>query len=407
MKPLTPLILIILLAASCRQKEGQQSPKASEATRGSFAYDLDFLSQRDSGLVLLRNGTSHVVVSPRYQAKVFTSTATGKAGKSLGWINYKAFDGKEDSHMNAYGGENRFWLGPEGNAFSLFFKPGTDMVFENWKTPAAFDTEAWGVVSMDSSQVSMRKQMSLLNYHNITLNLLVERTVTILDGARIGAIWGVDMGEAACVGYKTTNRITNTGDFAWTKETGAPCIWILDMFPPSGETQIVIPYDEQGEGPDATTNYFGTIPADRMKVRGNMLFLKADGAFRGKVGIPPARASQYAGSYDASNQILTITRFDLQGDALYLNQEWNVEAPPFAGDAVNAYNDGPLEDGSQMGPFYEIESVSPAAFLAPGEHLEHVHSVFHFSGSEADLNRISEVILGVGVRDISGAFKNF
>ena len=56
----------------------------------------------------------------------------------------------------------------------------------------------------------------------------------------------------------------------------------------------------------------------------------------------------------------------------YLNQEWNIIKPPFSGDAVNAYNDGPLADGSQMGPFYEIETVSPAAFLKPGESIRNV-----------------------------------
>ena len=50
----------------------------------------------------------------------------------------------------------------------------------------------------------------------------------------------------------------------------------------------------------------------------------------------------------------------METDAAYLNQEWNLDGDPFIGDAVNAYNDGPLEDGSQMGPFYELESVSPA-----------------------------------------------
>ena len=57
---------------------------------------------------------------------------------------------------------------------------------------------------------------------------------------------------------------------------------------------------------------------------------------------------------------------------------------------MNAYNDVPLADGTQMGPFYEIESVSPAAMLKPGESLEHQHSVFHFTGPEAALNKITE-----------------
>jgi hypothetical protein len=39
---------------------------------------------------------------------------------------------------------------------------------------------------------------------------------------------------------------------------------------------------------------------------------------------------------------------------------------PYKGDVINSYNDGPLEDGSQLGPFYEIEASSPALGLKKG-----------------------------------------
>ena len=73
---------------------------------------------------------------------------------------------------------------------------------------------------------------------------------------------------------------------------------------------------------------------------------------------------------------------------------------------MNAYNDGPLEDGSQMGPFYEIESSSPAAFLAPGGKIIHKHNIFHFTGSENDLSKIAKSVLGVDIMEIKAAFKN-
>jgi hypothetical protein len=87
------------------------------------------------------------------------------------------------------------------------------------------------------------------------------------------------------------------------------------------------------------------------------------------------------------HKVLTITLYDVDSKATYLNQEWRTDKPPFLGDAVNAYNDGPLATGGQMGPFYEIESVSPAAFLKPGEKLTHNHSVFHFTGNEGPIKQ--------------------
>src|SRR5690606_2093340 len=134
--------------------------------KGSFGYDLGFLKQRDSGLVVLTNdaGNGQILVSPKYQAKVFTSTAGGLEGQSFGWVNYGAFDQKPDPHMNPYGGEDRLWLGPEGGPFSLYFKPGTAMVFENWYTPPAIDPETWDLVSATGKQASMRKDVKLVNY---------------------------------------------------------------------------------------------------------------------------------------------------------------------------------------------------------------------------------------------------
>ncbi|WP_431217942.1 DUF6786 family protein [Puia sp. P3] len=206
------------------------------------------------------------------------------------------------------------------------------------------------------------------------------------------------------VGYTTANTIINTGDKPRTETTGMPCIWLLDMFNPSPSAVIVIPYNGDTSKP-ATTGYFGEIPSDRIKYEGNVLFFKADGKSRGKLGIHPPRAKHLMGSYDPDHHLLTITQFDVDPGGRYLNQEWATNKPPFSGDAVNAYNDGPLADGGQMGPFYELESVAPAAALAPGALQIHRHSVFHFTGTEASLDKISRQTLGVPIEKIKTIFQ--
>ncbi|GGB19847.1 DUF6786 family protein [Puia dinghuensis] len=397
---------IIMLASSCNNgSQPAATPAAAsvEASPGSFAYDLSFLQHHDS-VIVLGTGEARVVVSPKYQGKVFTSTAAGDSGTSFGWIHYKAFEGPADPHMNAYGGENRLWLGPEGGKFSLFFLPGAKMEFANWKTPAAFDTEAWTVAGRDERSVRLKKTMTLINYAGTTLSIGIERSVTLLDRAKIDSMLSLTAdADVKAVGYRTVNTLTNTGDKAWTETTGMPCMWLLDMFNPSPATTIVIPYSGDTSKP-ATTDYFGEISADRIKYQDNILFFKADGKSRGKLGIHPQRAKPVAGSYDPQHHVLTITLFNVDGNARYLNQEWNTVKPPFSGDAVNAYNDGPLADGSQMGPFYELESVSPAALLGPGQSLTHWHSVFHFVGSEAGLDMICRKVLGVSITKIKGVF---
>jgi hypothetical protein len=371
----------------------------------AFKHDLDFLKKYDTGLVLLRTGDEEVIVSPKYQGKVFTSSAAGDGGASFGWVHYKAFS-TTDTHINAYGGEDRLWLGPEGGRFSLFFHPGAKMEFANWKTPAAFDTEPWQIASRSDSAVALKKEMALENYAGTPLQLRVDRTITILSNDRIASILGIQTADVEAVGYSTINTLTNTGQIAWTDSTGMPCLWLLDMFNPSPTTTIVVPYTTAAgdSGKPATTDYFGEIASDRIQFIDGTLFFKADGNSRGKLGIHPTRAKPVAGSYDAAQHVLTIISFDVDPQARYLNQEWNTVKPPFSGDAVNSYNDGPLAGGGQMGPFYELESVSPAAALTPGQALAHHHAVFHFTGNEEQLDAISRKLLGVSIERIKTAF---
>jgi hypothetical protein len=399
------LLLSLFSLFSCAGPSEKSSAATPNFGTGSFGYDLNFLRQHDSVILLQTDDTlAQVVVSPKYQGKVFTSTASGAFGQSFGWINYKAFSAPLDSHMNAYGGENRLWLGPEGGRFSLFFPKDAEMAFDNWKTPAPIDTEPWTVVNKNGSSVQMQKDMQLTNYAGTEFQLQVKRTVSIMTNSAIQAIIDLPFDTALkAVGYETNNTLTNTGKNEWTSATGAPCIWILDMFNPSPETTIVIPYEESGSGPVATTNYFGAIPPDRIRWANGVLFFKADGRQRGKLGIAPQRAKRVAGSYDAAANVLTLTFFDLDKSGQYLNQEWSTAKPPYSGDAVNAYNDGPLADGKQMGPFYEIESVSPAAFLKPASSLTHHHTVLHFTGKKEMLNQLAEKQLGVTLTAIQGA----
>jgi hypothetical protein len=411
---LTILSLALTSICSCQSPSDNNAATASDSSRvtradhprGSFGYDLAFIKGHDSSALVLQTGDAKLIVSPRYQAKVFTSTASGDSGPSFGWIHYKAFEGPEDAHMNAYGGENRLWLGPEGGKFSLFFPKGAKMEFSSWKTPAAFDTEPWQLTTKSAGSVTLSKTMQLTNYAGTLLSLSITRHIKILERPGIDTLLQLDPDTAVhVVGYRTENILTNTGDKAWTGIGGMPCLWLLDMFNPSVATTIVIPYKEDAaKTRPATTDYFGEILADRIRYEHTILFFRADGKHRGKLGIHPLRARSMAGSYDAVHGVLTVTLFDIDPTAKYLNQEWNTTKPPFSGDAVNAYNDGPLADGSQMGPFYELESVSPAALLGPGASLTHIHSVFHFTGPETSLGRISQKCWGLSLDSIKKVF---
>jgi hypothetical protein len=124
-----------------------------------------------------------------------------------------------------------------------------------------------------------------------------------------------------------------------------------------------------------------------------LIRFKADGNYRSKIGLSPQRALPIAASYDAKNQLLTLAQYTLGGSTDYVNSLWEIQQEPFKGDAVNAYNDGPV-NGKQMGRFYEIESSSPAAALQPGESLTHIHRTFHLKGSTEQLNQVVMKLFG-------------
>ncbi len=393
--------------------------KTGMAESGEFADDVAFMN-RHTPIVLLEDGDASVAVAPDYQGRVMTSTFDRKAGPSFGWINRPVIEkgflsdeerkGTLEEHIYIFGGEDRFWLGPEGGQYALFFKPGTQFEFSDWTTPPVIDTEAFELVEQTKTSAKFKHSAELINYSGAKFKVGIERTVKLLGKRETSNLLGVELGDGLrMVGYETDNRITNTGSNAWKPETGLLSIWMLGMYNPSPETTIVIPFVQGGEkelGPRVNDTYFGAIPEDYLKVGRQKLFFKGDGTRRGKIGISPQRSKGIAGSYDAAGQVLNIVTYNVQ-DAPhgYVNSMWEHQAAPYAGDVINSYNDGSPEPGAApLGPFYELETSSPAAALQPGETMQHVQRTFHIHGSEAALDPIARKLLGAKLDAVKAAF---
>lgn len=384
---------------------------ACEGRAGTFGDDVTFMKKHVPVLVLTDDsGQAQVAVVPEYQGRVMTSTAGGTTGPSYGWINREAIaDGTRKPHINVFGGEDRFWLGPEGGQYSIFFRQGDAFNLEHWQTPAAIDWGAWEIVSQSPAEARFRKAIQLVNYSGTDFQLTVDRTVRLLPRAKVAERLGVEIGsDLGLVAYESENRLTNTGSQAWTKDRGLLSIWILGMYQPSEQTTVAIPFrqgTEQELGPKVNDAYFGKVPAERLGVGEQRLFFSGDGKYRSKIGISPQRAKPLLGSYAAESKLLTLVQYTLPRDAKdYVNSMWEIQKQPYAGDAVNSYNDGPPAPGKKpMGPFYELESSSPAAALAPGQSLTHTHRTVHVQGSEEKLSQISSKTLGVSVQEIRTA----
>ncbi len=387
---------------------------ATPAAGPSFGDDLKFLAAHQQLIVLKSaDNNAQVVVIPSYQGRVMTSTATGDGGVSYGWINRELIaSGQLRPHMNAFGGEDRFWLGPEGGPYALFFAPDAPaQSLQYWQTPAVVDSEAWKVESASRDTVTLSARAVLKNRRGSELDVAFSRTVRLLDRPEVQKIFGAVLPpDVSMVGYESDNLIRNAGTRSWTRETGLPSVWILGMFTPGAKATVVIPIQKAlaAGGPPIRSDYFGAIPADRLRTVNKTVFLRADGQSRGKLGIPRAQATAFAGSWDPDRSILTIINYDLPAEAArlpYVDSRWIDMADPYAGDILNAYNDGaPAPGVAPLGPFYEIESSSPAAPLAPGGTMRHHHRTVHLQGSRAALDAIARTVLGVPLDTIETAF---
>jgi len=398
------LVLMVLGACACAQLRLVRRA-------GTFDDDVRFL-RKHTDVFVLSDGMARVAVVPLYQGRVMTSTAGGPKGLSFGWLNRELIaSGERKRGMNAFGGEDRFWLGPEGGQFSIFFEKGEPFDLDHWQTPEPIDWGGWELVGRSERRASFRRKMTLVNYSGTRFDLVADRTIRLLDAAAVRKHLGVTPGPGVrFVAYESENRITNVGKKPWRKESGLLSIWILCMYKPTAHTVVVVPYNEGPEkdlGPVVNDTYFGKVPADRLRVEKGIIYFKCDGRHRSKIGLNPKRARPVLGSYDAANAVLTIAQYNKpEGVTDYVNSMWEIQEHPYAGDVVNSYNDGPPAPGKKpMGPFYELETSSPAAALAPGQSLQHIHRTFHFVGPPEELDAIARAVLGVGLAQIEGAFE--
>ncbi len=384
-----------------------------EEQENTFRSDYNFLDKY-LDVVLLEDsqGKGKIAISPELQARVMTSTSNGWEGNSYGWINKSLFNsGDTLDHINAYGGEERLWLGPEGGQYSIFFKKGDEFTLDNWQTPRLIDLEQFELVEQTTNSAKFSKAARLTNYSGFTFEFVLDRSIKILSENTVDSILQMKPGkEVKTIGYMTRNILKNNSSAAWQKETGLLSIWLLGMLKHSPETVVIIPYntgDKSKLGPVVNDDYFGKVPSDRLKVGKSALFFKADGQQRGKIGLSPLRATDLIGSYDPKASSLTIIKYNKpEHNTDYVNSKWENQKEPYSGDALNAYNDGPPEPGiNPFGPFYELETSSPAAALSAGEKISHVQYTLHLEGNEKDLNVISLKILGVSLKEIRTVFK--
>lgn len=398
------------MAVTEMEQQGQSS---------DFEHELEFLRNHTDVVVLEGALGERVVVAPQWQGKTMTSAVGRKHSPGLGWINHAFIaSGRVDIQANLHGGEDRFWIGPEGGQFAFYFDPGRPFDFSFWRCPELIDRQPFEVLNQAAKVIRLRSGGRLRNHRGVDFEMGLEREVRLLDRPAIERLLeqrlpGFTLPDAVeVVGHESSNQLRNTGDRDWLPENGLPCIWNLGMFRPTPRTVMLVPFKPLASGTEQEVapincGYFGDLDARRLRIEpaAGVALFAGDGRYRSKLGVAFERARAELASWTPEEGRFTLVQFNLPDRVThgYCSNLWQVQQQPWKGDVVNVYNDGPNESGGCLGPFYELETLSPALGLSVGQMYEHRHRTTHFLGAREDLESLATNLFGVSLSEVERA----
>lgn len=357
----------------------------------NYKNDLNFIQEKTDVVELTsEDGQSRVLITPKYQGRVISSSNKGLNGTSNGWVNYNAFHNDSLNTGQNIGGEDRLWIGPLGGQYSFYYQQISPINEDNWQVPEPFNAQPYQLLSKSLNEAKMCKEMHLSNFIGTEFNLLVNKTITLLSNDEIEKQLNIKLNEnIKVVAFNSKHSLINKDTVQWTKETGLPCIWSLAMLPGSDKTQVFIPLKEKVQINDIG-NYLSDINEDRISINGNILEYKADGKYRNKLGFKPEvlKGNTFA-SFTPENKTLTIVQYQRTNDSLYFNSEVSIQENPYLGEPIQVYNHGPMDFSEpKENAFYELESTSAMKELMPNDSITHYQTIYHLNGDLEELKRI-------------------
>ncbi|MHC4375398.1 MAG: DUF6786 family protein [Planctomycetota bacterium] len=367
-----------------------------------YAADLALIGER-AGVHELHLGPLRLAVVPAWQLRVATG-AFAPDGRSLGWLNRpKLRSGEVDARANLWGGLERLWLGPEGGPGTVYFAPGDDYRLDRWTIPALVDRVPFQVASAGDASIAAVAEGPVLNRAGERFEARLERRVELLEPGRA---LGAPLPPAVQgLGFVSDNALFNVGASPWSRSNGGLCLWLAGMLPHAEHAVAYAPAPAVAT-PHAVGDYFHALDATRLRPLGAGMAFRVDGAHRSKIGIPAANTTGWMGAWDPERGRLTLVQAEVDASAEYLEARWSADRGPFGGEALHLYNDGPPEPGAApFGPFFELESSSPAAVLGPGERRSHRSTTILLEGPSAMLDDIARARLGVSLSDLERAFR--
>jgi hypothetical protein len=360
----------------------------------NFADVIALLRDTNNETVILQGPQNNhrLVVAPQLVGRVMASTMTGDQGTIQGWVNQSALEaGAVDPVFNNYGGEERFWLGPDGTSQGLFFrkKPFT---WDNFYVPEPMSAQLFETIALapDHHSITMQARWKLSNLMGAKFHFEITRTITILDACPYANGLGDKINY---IGFQSDNLVRNVSSSPITPDTGAVSMWLLGNFMQHRRNILILPLTPSPISPalspirDEYFRFFcagGKLPENRLQNSAGFSLIKADGAFGAKFGIAKTGLIDRLGAIDLDADELIIIDYDFYPDMDYLTNYWREADNLLDGDAANISIAGPPSSHpvipESLG--YELETLSPGLFLAPGQSFHFRNRTFRFSGPQ-------------------------
>jgi len=347
------------------------------------------------------DGQKVVVVVPSLAGRVLCTGSAGLVGPTDSYIledqiRKGPIQTGPGVIWNNVGGEERIWLGPEGGPHALFFSPGAAQRIENYWIPSALDLAPFQVtdVHRNGQYVTISAPASLNNYAGTHFDLEITRRIEILDDCPFSA--GA-YPEFAFTGFESRTWVRNTGTQAWTRDSGALSIWTIGQFPGRRQTVVLLPFQPGAEaelGPpismdDYLRMFYPEHPPRREEIGrlGEHCFqFRANGDVMAKAELPTRRCLGRIASLDPDRLEMRIVQASVYPTLDYAcSFVLPTTADPYSGGAMSSFSAARNLDEQS---YYELESLSPALFLGPGETFCHVSRTYHLRGDEQTIMEI-------------------
>ncbi len=378
---------------SPKPEKAPEQPTETISRPDNFAEDLTFLREFAKPAVL-KDSTSKsaIAIIPEWQGRVITSSVE-ENGRSFGWLNYATIENGKIDEFSTYGGEDRFLTGPEiAPATDTAISPNSDSLIQHTALPAITAVKPLQQVTSAKGVTVFEGPIDLQSKSGHTLHNSITRTISLLSRRDLHNYLGADIHRSMrAVGFHSDNILINTGDHRWDTAYGTTSIRIRGSFPVTQSSIAIIPLR-----PGGTVESSAALPKERLLIKNNMAFFRADGNLTAEIGVKQFSALNFMGLYDPEREVLTIVQFTLpRNPQFYLGETMEDNRA----EVLTIRNNGP-ENPYARGRFLEVQSASPAALLKPNGRLQHFHRTIHLQGSEKHLSEITKKLFGVTVKEL-------